>query len=307
MIPLSEVITDLVYRPYNKLEGYSLSLDGSIGVNFYMSLEDSLAEDTQAYMLFMLPNGTTERVYLNPLEGEDRKVATRENVDGKQYYAFQCHVSAKEVHDEINAVFISGDMRSDTFEFSVEDYTDVLMSSEYAHLGLHDFAEAMMVYGMASDYYFGYYIEDMSSWDTFMAYACGKYDSIPDLQLPDSYDESDLPSNVKFEGTSLVLKSETKLKLYMKSDDDITAYVGGVSVPVTRNGKYQIVELTGINALALNDDITVRIAAGNEIGDVTVNPMVYCSRILEGSYKDELKVLIKALVYYNYQAELALQ
>ena len=268
LIPAGETVTDLIYRPYNKLEGYSLSLDGSIGVNFYMSLEESIKTDEQAYMLFTLPDGTTERVYVTSLEGEERNVASLKNVDGKQYYAFQCHVAAKEMHDTVRAVFCYDDTQSEEYEFSVEDYTDALMSPEFAHLGLSDFAEAMIAYGMACDYYFGYYIEDMSSWDTFMAYACGKYDSIPDLQLPDSYDESDLPSNVKFEGTSLVLKSETKLKLYMKSDDDIMAYVGGVSVPVTRNGKYQIVELTGINALALNDDITVRIAAGNEIGDL---------------------------------------
>ncbi len=35
--------------------------------------------------------------------------------------------------------------------------------------------------------------------------------------------------------------------------------------------------------------------------------MVYCSRVLSGDYSDELKVLVKALICYNYQAELALQ
>ena len=40
------------------LQGYTLTLDGSIGVNFYMDLSNEFAAD-DAYMEFSLPNGDT--------------------------------------------------------------------------------------------------------------------------------------------------------------------------------------------------------------------------------------------------------
>ena len=45
-----------------KLAGYSLSLTGNIGVNFYMELTDQIIADKDAYMQFTLPNGTVTKV-----------------------------------------------------------------------------------------------------------------------------------------------------------------------------------------------------------------------------------------------------
>lgn len=38
-----------------KLAGYSLSLTGNIGVNFYMELSNDIVNDESAYMNFTLP------------------------------------------------------------------------------------------------------------------------------------------------------------------------------------------------------------------------------------------------------------
>ena len=45
-----------------KLAGYSLSLTGNIGVNFYMELSNKIIADKDAYMQFTLPNGTVTKV-----------------------------------------------------------------------------------------------------------------------------------------------------------------------------------------------------------------------------------------------------
>ena len=48
-----------------RLAGYSLSLDGDIAVKFYMELADEVAGSDDAYMQFIIPNGTktiTEKI-----------------------------------------------------------------------------------------------------------------------------------------------------------------------------------------------------------------------------------------------------
>ena len=40
-----------------RLMGYTLSLDGDVGVNFYMELSDEIAASDTAYMKFNIPSG----------------------------------------------------------------------------------------------------------------------------------------------------------------------------------------------------------------------------------------------------------
>jgi len=69
-----------------RLTGYSVSLEGDIGVNFYMELDESVAASENAYMQFTLPNGDTPRVPVSE--------AAQKTVGGKTYYVFKCNVSA---------------------------------------------------------------------------------------------------------------------------------------------------------------------------------------------------------------------
>ena len=77
------------------LDGYSLSLDGNIGVNFFMELDKSVIADENAYMKFRLPNGKTSVV----LVGD----AKQQTVSGTTYYVFSCEVAAKEMNETITA------------------------------------------------------------------------------------------------------------------------------------------------------------------------------------------------------------
>ena len=70
-----------------RLEGYSVDLDGSIGVSFYMLLDPRVAADEKSYMQFTLPNGEIETVYSN------RTLTAK--VDGETYNIFTsqvCHL-----------------------------------------------------------------------------------------------------------------------------------------------------------------------------------------------------------------------
>ena len=96
------------------LDGYSLSLDGNIGVNFFMELDKSVIADENAYMKFRLPNGKTSVV----LVGD----AKQQTVSGTTYYVFSCEVAAKEMNETITAQIITSDKKGEIYEYSVADY-----------------------------------------------------------------------------------------------------------------------------------------------------------------------------------------
>ena len=74
-----------------KLAGYSLSLTGNIGVNFYMELSNKIIADKDAYMQFTLPNGTITKVLVS-----EAQTNTTINAE-KTYYRFPCEVASYEM------------------------------------------------------------------------------------------------------------------------------------------------------------------------------------------------------------------
>ena len=80
-----------------KLAGYSLSLTGNIGVNFYMELSNKIIADKDAYMQFTLPNGTITKVLVS-----EAQTNTTINAE-KTYYRFPCEVASYEMTQDIKA------------------------------------------------------------------------------------------------------------------------------------------------------------------------------------------------------------
>ena len=99
-----------------RLAGHSISLDGDIGVNFYMELTNDVAYSETAYMHFTIPAGgtvTESDVYVK----DARKVSSF----GKVYYVFKCQVAAKELTSAIKAQIIDGDRSGTEYTYSVRD------------------------------------------------------------------------------------------------------------------------------------------------------------------------------------------
>ena len=85
-----------------KLAGYSLSLTGNIGVNFYMELSNKIIADKDAYMQFTLPNGTITKVLVS-----EAQTNTTINAE-KTYYRFPCEVASYEMTQDIKAQMFDG-------------------------------------------------------------------------------------------------------------------------------------------------------------------------------------------------------
>ena len=111
------------------LVGHSLSLKGNIGVNFYMDLDESVADSDTAYMYFTIPGDTVtyQTVYVNEQPDASLPHAEKVNVGDKTYYVFPCSVAAKEMTSTITAQIINGDNQGNKYYYSVKHYADYLI------------------------------------------------------------------------------------------------------------------------------------------------------------------------------------
>ncbi len=154
-----------------KLAGYSLSLTGNIGVNFYMELSNDIANDESAYMNFTLPNGTTSKVYVSGTH-EDGSTATTDTTvkNGVTYYVFTCEVAAKEMTSDIKAQMIgnNGEKTGKVYTYTVKEYADYIlshMSAEESDISKAtiQLVKGMLNYGGAAQKYFGYKTDKLAS------------------------------------------------------------------------------------------------------------------------------------------------
>ena len=276
------------------LAGYSISLQGDIGVNFYMELDESIVNSDTAYMQFTLPNGTAPKVMVKDVK------SNAQTVGGKTYYVFKCNVSAKEMASEIKAQIIDGDKAGTEYTYSVKDYADYLLAhtaekADYAAAA--PLVKAMLNYGANSQTYFG--VEG-----TLANAGLDDADKVlGDVTIEHSTPViSALPEGVTFEGASLSLKSETTLSLFFKntSGDPVTFKYGSDEITAVDNNGYLQVTITGIKAKQLSSDFTITVG---DSGSVTYSPMNYCKTVLEGEYPDNLKNVVKALYKYSQEAD----
>ena len=302
------------------LYGHSISLDGDIGVNFYMELDPAVAESDTAYMLFTVSknDGSTEtkRVYVKEVLD---KTAT---VGDKTYYQFKCRVAAKDMTAEITAQMHDGDIAGEEYTYSVKEYAAKILESPETYFPDEDkrskgvaLVKAMLNYGSYAQVYFDPEIDDIDDYRV----AC--YGLETDLWMVNEITARTIswalnkktphvvvPDGVTFEGATLSLKSETTLSLYFKNPDnvqfDVTPGVlnpDGTYIETDPSGDYTIVRIRGISAKDLNYVMRIDINCTGQDVDyyVVYKPLYYCQRVLESdTTSDELKNVCKALFCY---------
>ena len=276
-----------------KLEGYSISLDGDIGVNFYMVLADDIAKSDTAYMQFTIPNGRKTEIKKIPVKNA--------SVEGG-YYIFKCSVAAKEMNSTIKAQIFDGNGGSGTeYIYSVKEYADYLLANanengtaqqkEYAKAA--PLVKAMLHYGAAAQEQFGSVNPpantgiDSNGWENVTAQTINKpYDKTTEK----------LPEGTIFDGATLSLKSQTSLSLYFKSDAVLEFSCEGMTVEKDTDGEYQIARIRNISAEMLSEDFTVSLGNGYE---VTFCPLTYCYFVLSsGDQPDSLEHVAQTLYLY---------
>ena len=264
------------------LDGYSLSLDGNIGVNFFMELDKSVIADENAYMKFRLPNGKTSVV----LVGD----AKQQTVGGTTYYVFSCEVAAKEMNETITAQIITSDKKGEVYEYSVADYIQYIRDNptEFDEKTL-SLVNAMAGYG---DYAKAYFNNENLDANTEMDAVTADTLASFDKQI-----SGNLPEGITYYGSSLLLESNTTMRHYFKVAEGTD--VSALSFSGSKSNYYYI-DIPNISAEKLGTIQNVTIGSCT----ISYSPMSYAYAVLSSKNTSEsLKNLVKSLYLYEQAAE----
>ena len=288
-----------------KLAGYSLSLTGNIGVNFYMELSNKIIADKDAYMQFTLPNGTITKVLVS-----EAQTNTTINAE-KTYYRFPCEVASYEMTQDIKAQMFDGNGKcGKEYTYTVRDYAQYLIDHVDLYQDAYPFAVAMLNYGACSQKYFNKAVDELAN----------KYLNDDELEIPDRFDgyingfvanKAENKVLGQFAGLSMVLKSETTLNIFYEPKEGIDVsklnfIVDGKEITPVKRGQYYILSLENIKANELGNSKKFTVTDGTNTLSGDYCAMMYCYQVLqaqEGTYEDALVTLVKAFSDYAYRAK----
>ena len=296
---------------------HSLTLDGDIGLNFYVSIP---AASEEAYAEFDF--GTTHVEVPIDLS----KCITDE--DGNQLYKFRCAVNSSQISMQItgtvhnHAVVESEEIdlwvESDTFSYSVNDYLDAVSNSTayQNQTNLMNLMRAVSVYGFYANELFGTdpaFVQsalfDDSMLQTVNAASLAHY-----AAAIESFDDA-----VNYIGSSLVLRTTTAIHHYFTVSDGINVsdliFVydgedGEIELTPKFNGESYFVEIPNIASANLGKTYSVRVLYPSNTGEKLLfakwcySGMSYAYKAISlsetGGVSDELLHTAQALaVYFN--------
>ena len=289
------------------LAGHSLTLDGAVGVNFFMELSDEVLSADNPYMLFTLPNGTTQKVYVKT-DADFSGMA----IPGKDFYVFQCRVSAKQMTDEITAqIYLNDNVPVEgTYTYSVRDYANYIINHPSSYKEeVVTLVKKMLNYGAYSQQYFNYNTDNLAN--TLLTNNDKRVNDIPtDVLNGYKYMGNTMIGNtsIRFASVNIELESEIVLNLYFENvPDGVVFKLDGTDVLTpTKSGNYTVVSIKNISAKNLTKFYSVVLYSGEEaLGYVSYSPMNYCYNVVTRettqTRTEELKTLIKTL-YWFYDA-----
>ena len=286
----------------------AISLNGSIGIHFYMELSPEIEGNENAYMEFTVPGG--DKTDIQTMKFAETR---EEEVNGKHTHVFVCYVPAKEMIGQISARLVNGDDKGIIYSFSVKEYGELLIDEAFnedgsvkneAYADAAPLVKAMLNYGAAAQTYFDAEAPLVLA-NSSLSEADKDLSGVTAETIGKSTYESDLPEGVKLHSATLSLKSETSLSLYFESEEELTfSLAHDHEFEVQKIDGYQVVRIRNISANELSHDYTVTVTAGGKTGTVKYSPMNYCYEALNGGTDNEnLKIVARALYLYSKAAD----
>lgn len=288
------------------LNGCMATLDGSIGMNFFMNLNLSEEEraDDDTYMLFTLPDEEEQKVVLKTLGAEART---------ESGYRFTCRVPAKKMADTITAQFyVSGELYPESYEYSVETYAKEIINGDLAIYSdkAKELAASMLHYGAYSQMYFNYNTGNLANRGLKeLDLSSVTAECFAGIVKANNRNLEGLGSII---GSSLVLESETTLKLYFEPEEGVAGanlqftYKGErleASEVIYDNNTWICIPITNIAADKLGGtiEITVSDSVTSKNGILKYSALTCGYSVLKDadSYSTNIQNLVKALYLYN--------
>lgn len=296
------------------LYGHSITLDGKIGLNYFMEIDDDYAKENTT-MNFSVINYDSETGQQNVLYTQSVPLTddTKVIYDGKTYYKFTCNLAAKEMTCSVKAQLVNGDKEGTVFYYNVAEYAYTLLNDKSYDNTTKELVIAMLNYGSCSQNYFD-----------FNTYYPANYD-LPDelTQLADTQAEELLAyassytagesytGSTSYYGSSLVLKSGTEIKHYFTYDSSNTSIDAftctdsdGKNYKIVESGSYLYVKVDNIPAHQLGEALTLSLYEnGVKVGKISYSPLSYVYSVLKAYTTDDgthdnVRNLVKSIYQY---------
>ncbi len=249
-----------VPKPKKLIVGHSLTLDGNIGVNFYLDpaaaglTADQVTADNLSYT-FAWANG-------NALVNVAAQSGNTFAVEG-DYIKVTCKVCAAEMTCGVNASFTLGD-KSESEVYSVRAYYDEAYNATEEQINtvfggadkydaLVDLMNKMLDYGAKAQTVFGIKTGDLANDGLdYVMQAVAPDDFVNAIKAANEGAENDvaanLPASAGFKTASLVFLSENTLRLYFEKKTDAFSTAG-----LTKWNDYYYTQVTDIPAAELDN------------------------------------------------------
>ena len=280
--------------------GYSLSLEGDIGVKFYMRFNDPDALSDNAKMVFTISSvdGTKKRTQEVYVKQQPDALLPFASKDG-EYYVFKCLVYSKEMTSTITAQVTDGEVQGKAYSYTVQDYAKYILLNPGKYPDEQAMIKTMLNYGAASQAYFNYNTQKPAN------SILDRDDQATQPMSPDDinagYTEEDISisgTNIRIAKASLILNETISMKLYLTGIDEniVLAYDGTVLTPV-KDGEYDVITIDGIKGQYVIFAFNITVRDGNKrLGVLSYSPLYYCKNVLSKETGEVISYNLKNVV-----------
>ena len=271
----------------------SASMNGTIGLNFYVVLSDEVLADDTAYMQLSIGSETVA------IPVSEAKISVK---NGVTRHRFTIELAAAEMADTVVAQMYNAEgVLGRSLAYSVQKYADTIIAatSDEATANL---MKTMLNYGAAAQVHFNHNVENLANANL----------AAEDAVLPESVDVSAYATKLTgaaegmtLKSISLLLQSETTLRVYFTLDEgktlaDYTFAVDGKAVTPVADGDRYFVEVAGIAAAELDENHVFNLGGFQ----LTCSALTYVHNIQNNAelFSEAVVNMVIALYEYNQAA-----
>ena len=279
----------------------SLNLDGTIGINYKVSMTDSVIENENVRAVFIYKNVE----YPSSIQGMVP--------DERGFYTFTYYVPAAEFANPVSLKFVDGEnvipfeykgerLSNDTLKYSPQKYASSL-STESASYALVQ---------MLNSYCYHAYVGLGKAAPDIKPKEIITEPTVSSVTAQDMYDYRNRGrgsvTGLKISKISLNLETTTEINLKMVLQDgyniaDYSFELDGAEVTPVLDGDRYVLTIRNIAAKELDRMYTLKITRGEEVLQVRTCALAYCYTILsENELAEEKLNICRSLYLYNQAA-----
>lgn len=283
------------------LNAVSATLEGDIGLNYYVTLPSSVRDAEGAEVRFTVNGAVKPSVPVS-----SGTLVTEGTYKGT--YKFTYRMNAKEMHDQVTFAVYNGTSEVElystasakqgtSFAYTLAEYFQKLIEKNSGDEKLVALANATLTYGTYAQRAFHYNDEalgDLSDFTDVTAETLAQYQMTKTAELPEGLTLSEM---------TLILETETKICLYFNATD-IASYnftLDGTAVtPKEVTGKGYCIEIPNVSAKDLDKTHTLAINGSCEL---SFSALSYAYAAVADTKTDvDVCKAVKALYKYNQAA-----